>query len=218
MSATKLKFCGMKRVEDAREAERLKANFIGVILTASPRKVSVDEALRLFDAAPSPRKVGVVGSGTVTSFASAARALDLDVIQVHRTLTSDETARLRDEFDGEIWAVIPVDQATGTIPPAWHQIADSADALLLDTSAGGKTGGTGKTFNWKSAAAEAKKVEREIPIVLAGGLNPENVAEAIGILHPAVVDVSSGVESSPGVKSHQLMQAFAKAVLSASIV
>ena len=218
MSATKFKFCGMKRVEDAREAERLKANYIGVILTASPRKVSIDEALRLFDAAPSPRKVGVVGIGTASSFARAARDLELDVIQVHRALTPDETARLRDEFDGNIWAVIPVEEKTGSIPPEWHQIADSADALLLDTSAGGRTGGTGKSFNWKNAEVEARKVEREIPIVLAGGLNPANVAEAIGILRPSVVDVSSGVESAPGVKDHNLMQAFAKAVLSASIV
>jgi phosphoribosylanthranilate isomerase len=207
----------MKRVEDAREAERLGANYLGVILTASPRRVSTDEALRVFEAAPTPRRVGVVASGHIETIANTARLLDLDILQLHGAFHYEEISRLREEFDGQIWAVAPVDES-GEITEAWHQISDSVDALLLDTSVGGRIGGTGRTFNWKSAAPAVKKISMEVPIVLAGGLNPENVSAAIGILHPAIVDVSSGVEALPGVKDHNLMQAFAKAARSASMV
>jgi phosphoribosylanthranilate isomerase len=218
MTSPKLKFCGLKRPEDARVAERLKANFIGVILTSSQRKVTIEEAERVFDAAPSPRKVGVVGSGTVASFLALARSLDLDVLQVHGGLSPDENAWLRDEFDGELWRVIPVDQATGATTPEWHELADAADALLFDTSVAGKTGGTGTPFDWKRAETDIVKIAHEVPIVLAGGLNPHNVREAIETLHPAVVDVSSGIEAAPGVKDPALMEAFANAVRAASIV
>jgi phosphoribosylanthranilate isomerase len=189
-----------------------------VILTTSPRQVSLGEAIRVFEAAPSPKRVGVAGVGSVSEFAKMARALELDVLQLHRGFSIEEAARLRDEFDGEIWAVLPVDEHSGAITSAWQNVADSADALLLDTSSGGRSGGTGKSFNWQTAQSQIKKIEHEIPVVLAGGLSAENVGEAIKILHPTTVDVSSGVESAPGVKDHGLMQAFANAVRSASIV
>jgi phosphoribosylanthranilate isomerase len=92
------------------------------------------------------------------------------------------------------------------------------DSLLLDTSVKGHSGGTGTPFNWTAATPDIREIERELPVVLAGGLKPGNVAAAIEQIHPWAVDVSSGVEESPGVKSHELMSAFAKAVRSASIV
>lgn len=216
---TKIKFCGMTRPEDAELAEQLRANFVGVILTTSPRKVTAEQALRVFDAAPSLRHVGVVGaSGKASTIGRTARTLELDVIQLHGTFTPDEMSRLRDEFDGEIWAVAPVEDASGVIGEDWHSLTDAADGLLLDTSVKGRTGGTGVPFNWSSAKDQVHKISREIPVILAGGLDPQNVAEAIKTLKPAVVDVSSGVEASAGVKDPDLMLAFANAVRSASIV
>lgn len=215
---TRIKFCGMKRAEDAGEAERVGASYIGVILTASPRRVSVDEAARVFDAAPSLRRVGVIAKPQIGSVSRIARDLDLHVIQLHGAFTSEDSSRIRDEFDGEIWMVAMVDEKTGALAEDWRRMADASDALLLDTSARGRTGGTGRTFNWNAASALVKEITKEIPVVLAGGLNPGNVEHAIHTFKPAVVDVSSGVEVSPGIKDPGMMAAFANAVRSASIV
>lgn len=208
----------MKRPADARTAEELGANFIGVILTKSPRKVSAEEAIKIFEAAPSLRRVGVIGRSEMNGIAKTARNIELNILQLHGAFSGDEVSRLRDEFDGEIWAVAPIDEKSGALNDRWRSSADVADALLLDTSVKGKSGGTGAPFNWQQARPMIRKISREIPIVLGGGLNPENVAKAIGTLHPSVVDVSSGVETAPGIKDPDLMRAFANAVRSASIV
>jgi phosphoribosylanthranilate isomerase len=215
---TKIKFCGLRRPVDAAHAASLGATYAGVILTESRRKVEPDEARAVFDAAPSLKRVGVVGYASIARVLGLAQKADLEVLQLHGNFSPDEHAQLRQEFDGQLWAVIPVDAASGAITSEWREIADASDALMLDTSAGGRSGGTGQVFNWKAAAPVASAIAREIPLVLAGGLGPQNVASAIHQLHPAVVDVSSGVEDSPGIKSHALMTAFAQAVVSASIV
>jgi phosphoribosylanthranilate isomerase len=208
----------MMRAVDAREAERLGADYVGVILTTSPRQVTVSQALDVFEAAPSPKRVGVASAGDPLSIAKSARELELDVIQLHGSVIPDELSRLREEFDGYVWALAAVDHTTGEVDSSWRSVSDLVDALLLDTSVKGKTGGTGTPFDWRAAQAVVQRMSRETRIVVAGGLTPLNVAEAIRILHPSVADVSSGVESAPGKKDHQLMQAFANAVRSASIV
>ena len=215
---TKIKFCGLRRPVDAAHAEKLGANYAGVIFTESRRRVTLDEARAVFDAAPTIKRVGVVGYESIARLVSIAKKTDLHVLQLHGNFTSDDHAQLRQEFDVELWTVIPVDSLTGAIESDWRDVADAADAILLDTNVGSRSGGTGKTFNWKAARPLVAEISRELPVVLAGGLNPENVASAIADLRPAVVDVSSGVETSPGVKSHELMSAFAQAVVSASIV
>ena len=215
---TNIKFCGLRDPRDASRAEELGAAYGGVIMTSSIRQVSASQAREIFAEAPSLKRVGVVGRETVPRILILAAEADLDVIQLHGNYSLDEHAELRQEFDGQIWAVIGMDRITGAPVRPWKEVTDVADALLLDTSDGGSSGGTGKTFNWDCATSVVKEMSREISIVLAGGLYPENVAHAIQALHPAVVDVSSGVESSPGAKSPDLMSAFAKAVLSASIV
>jgi phosphoribosylanthranilate isomerase len=215
---TKIKFCGLRRPVDAAHAEKLGANYAGVIFTESRRRVTLDEARAVFDAAPTMKRVGVVGYESIARLLSIAKKADLHVLQLHGNFTSDDHAQLRQEFDGELWTVIPVDSLTGAIVSDWRDVADAADAILLDTNVGSRSGGTGKTFNWKAARPLVTEISRELPVVLAGGLNPGNVASAISDLRPAVVDVSSGVETSAGVKSHELMSAFAQAVVSASIV
>ena len=215
---TKIKFCGLCRPEDAAFAEKLGADYGGVILTDSPRKVSTGDARRIFDAAPSLKRVGVVGREATGRILDSAREAELDVLQLHAHLGQDEIGRIRQEFEGSLWTVMAIDSETGKVSPDWPDLADLCDALLLDTSVKGHSGGTGMPFNWAAAAADIREIEREIPVVLAGGLKPGNVAAAIEQLRPWAVDVSSGVEEAPGVKSHELMSAFAKAVRSASIV
>jgi phosphoribosylanthranilate isomerase len=214
---TKIKFCGLRRPADAAHAAAVGAAYGGVILTESKRQVTLAEACAVFNAAPTLKRVGVVGYESVSRLLAMAKKADLHVLQLHGNFDPDDLAQLRQEFDGELWTVVPV-ESSGAISVDWRDIADSADAILLDTNVGSRTGGTGRVFDWKAARPLVNEIALEIPVIVAGGLNPQNVAAAIAELHPAVVDVSSGVESAPGVKSHELMTAFAQAVVSASIV
>jgi phosphoribosylanthranilate isomerase len=215
---TKIKFCGLTRSADAAHAAEVGAFYGGVIMTRSVRQVTPADAREIFDAAPELKRVGVVGREPISRILRAAEKAELDVLQLHRHLSGDECEQLREKFDGEIWAVLGVDIESSELPESWKSIADSVDALLLDTSIRGKSGGTGQPFDWDAFSPRAMGIGRDIPIVLAGGLNHENVTRAITTLHPAVVDVSSGVESAPGIKSPEMMTAFARAVASASIV
>ena len=215
---TKVKFCGLRRPQDAAHAASLGATYGGVIFTDSKRQISPRQAREVFDAAQSLTRVGVVGREKIARVLRMASEANLDVLQLHGRYSPDEHSQLRQEFDGEIWSVIAVDADTAEPSASWKDLADFSDALLLDTGAAGRTGGTGKPFHWALAAPLVHDISREIPVILAGGLNPENVGRAVEILHPSVVDVSSGVEVSPGVKSPELMTAFARSVVSASIV
>jgi phosphoribosylanthranilate isomerase len=215
---TKMKFCGLRRPQDAALAATLGATYGGVILSESKRRVSANEARDVFEAAPSLTRVGVLGRESLRQAMRFASAIGLDVLQLHGRFTLDEHAQLREEFEGEIWSVISIDAESGAPSANWKDVADFADALLLDTGAEGRSGGTGRAFDWKKAASLVREISREIPVIVAGGLNPDNVVQALEILRPAIVDVSSGVEVSPGVKSPDLMAAFARSVVSASIV
>jgi phosphoribosylanthranilate isomerase len=98
------------------------------------------------------------------------------------------------------------------LPPHAAELFATADAVLLDPRVAGALGGTGTTLDWDALADAVAAVRGSVPLVLAGGLTPENVARAAATLAPAVVDVSSGVESAPGVKDPARMTAFVAAV------
>ncbi len=215
---TRIKFCGMTRRADAVVASELGATHLGVILAESPRQVTPAQANDVFSGAPGMRRVGVFRHSPVGDVLDAARATYLDVIQMHGRFSPDDVMRLREGFDGQLWSVLPIEAGDIAISEELDAFSDLVDAILLDTVAGGMSGGTGIAFNWEAAQPLARKLAERTTVVLAGGLNPENVAEAIRILAPAIVDVSSGVESSPGIKDHSRMKAFAEAVASASIV
>jgi len=206
------------RSEDARLAQVLGADYGGTIFAESARRVTPIEALEIFEAAPNLQRVGVFGRSSVAEVLLAAKTASLDVIQMHRSVSPDELTHFRNEFDGEIWTVVPVDSETGGLPVDWRGMSDLADALLLDTSIHGVSGGTGRTFDWQRAAAAIRTAGSDTRVILAGGLNPANVARAISQASPWAVDVSSGIETAPGRKDHSLMTAFADAVRSASIV
>lgn len=214
---TTIKFCGLTRPSDAAFAAELGASHVGAIFAESRRKVSEESAGEIFAAAGGGVKhVGVFGDLEADEIARVSDRLNLDVVQLHHP-DEDITARLKAICRSEVWAVVGVDVDDSTFP-GWLSASRNADALLLDTSVSGRTGGTGKPFDWDAAAVLLRRHIIGVPIVLAGGLRPSNVGEAIRILNPDVVDVSSGTETSPGIKDHNLMRSFAEAVHSASIV
>jgi phosphoribosylanthranilate isomerase len=215
---TSIKFCGLTREQDAALAAELGATHAGVIFAASPRQVTVERARQILDAAgPNVKRVGVFASASLDEIEAVTRAVRLDAVQLHGAACLSLYAEIKEVFRGEVWAVVPV--GTG---PASHralaQVCDHADAALLDTFVPEKTGGTGQSFDWSAMADSVTAAKQKIRVFVAGGLNPGNVSMAIASLRPDLVDVSSGVESSPGIKDHDLMRAFAEAVHSASIV
>jgi phosphoribosylanthranilate isomerase len=207
-----IKFCGMTRPEDVREAAALGAKYIGVILAESPRRVSAEAAKRVFEAAPKgTHRVAVFGISDAKQIAETAVQIGADVAQLHSDPTEQTVAEVRALWPGQVWAVARVQGAS--LPDSAAALFDAADAVVLDARVEGKLGGTGVTLAWDELAAKLKGVRgKRGQVALAGGLSPENVARAIATLNPDIVDVSSGVESSIGVKDHRRMRAFRDAV------
>ncbi len=195
------------RPEDAAEAARLGAAFVGAIFAGGPRKVTPERARELFNAATGgPAAVGVFGADDVDAIAEDAITAGVEVIQLHGDPRAADVRAMRRRFGGRVWAVA---RADGSVLPEWtEELFHEADAVLLDARVQGKLGGTGVALEWGALADSVSALRGRTPVVLAGGLNPGNVAEAVRLLAPDVVDVSSGVESSPGIKDHARMRAF----------
>ncbi len=203
VTRTRIKMCGLTRAKDAAEAVRLGADALGVVLAPSPRQVTIEEAGEVLGAAPPGiARVGVFVDADPEYVAEAVARIGLTAVQFHGSETPEQCAA----------APVPVIKAlrVGTefdyvsVEPFQAQVA----ALLLDTYDSQQAGGTGKQFEWNLVT----ELSGRALVFLAGGLTPLNVAQAIAVVHPFAVDVSSGIELSPGVKGHELMHAFAAAV------
>lgn len=216
--AVRIKFCGITRPDDAREAARLGAAYVGAIFADSPRHVNAPTAAAIFKAAgANVGHVIVFDGGAIEVISAVANGVGASVIQLHGDAGPAAVEALRARFAGDIWTVVSIDSGADVLPPEAVDLAQVADAVILDTRVAGRRGGTGVAFDWPRLVDGVAALKVLTRIVLAGGLNPENVATAILELHPDIVDVSSGVESSPGVKDHSRMLAFAERVRSASI-
>jgi len=206
-----IKFCGLTRASDADYAASLGAAYVGVIFAGSPRRVTAAGAATVVAPARGrARTVGVFGAASAAEVASIASDVGLDVVQLHGDPTPDLVERVRPVFAGEVWAVVRV--AGDTLPDGGLALLSVADAVVLDAKIDGRLGGTGTSFDWDGVARSLDHHRGQSRVVLAGGLTPANVAQAIRVLAPDVVDVSSGVESAPGVKDHARMRAFSEAV------
>jgi len=211
--ATDIKFCGMTRADDAREAVSLGAAYVGVIFAGGPRQVTIDRAAAVLGGLPrSVRRVGVFSHEHDEIIGDSARQLGLHVVQLHGDCDAHDVDALRRRFTGAVWAVLRI--AGGRLPPRAAELFDSADAVLLDAKVPGKLGGTGVTLPWRDLPDQLSRFRSSgsAKLVLAGGLRAENVTEAIRLLRPEIVDVSSGVETAPGIKDHARMRAFRDAV------
>jgi phosphoribosylanthranilate isomerase len=206
-----LKFCGLTREADAAYAASLGAAYVGVIFAESPRRLDPAAASDVLAPARGRAKaVGVFGPVTIETIATVAAETALDVVQLHGDPSPGVVERVRPFFGGEVWAVIRI--AGSELPPESTALMSVADAVVLDAKVQGQLGGTGTSFDWESVARTLDRQRVRSRIVLAGGLNHENVAHAVRVVAPDVVDVSSGVESAPGIKDHARMRAFSDAV------
>jgi len=203
----------MMRAEDALEAARLGATYVGVIFAPGPRRLTTALAVSvLADVPVDVRTVGVFSDQEPELIADAATVLGLRVIQLHGAHGVSTLQNLREHFIGEIWSVLRV--ADGRVPETAAELFAAADAVLVDAYVPGKLGGTGVVLPWRQLRDQLDPLREanSAKLVLAGGLRPENVNEAIRQLRPDVVDVSSGVEAAPGIKDHARMRAFRDAV------
>lgn len=211
--AVETKFCGLTRPVDAELADSQGAAYLGVIFAGGPRQRPPAEA-RLTLAGRRARKVGVFAAQSAAEIADVAALVGLEVVQLHADADPGRVQAVRAATGLEVWAVVRT--ADGHLPEHAEELAGAADALLIDTLAPGGLGGTGLAVPWGILGESLDAMESGHRIVLAGGLTAENVAEAIRYVSPMIVDVSSGVESAPGVKDPVRLRAFAAAVRATS--
>ncbi|HEX7091459.1 MAG TPA: indole-3-glycerol phosphate synthase TrpC [Longimicrobiales bacterium] len=214
LPAVEVKICGLCRPEDARAAVEAGADYVGVVLApGGPRSQTVASAKAIFQAAAGARRVGVFVDASTEEAASAARALGLAVLQLHGSEPPEQVAALAAAGPWQVWkAVRP--RRREDVAAAVDAYGGVAAALLLDGWHPTRAGGTGTTFPWDDVAPARGLVPRGVRLVVAGGLTADNVAAAVGRLAPDVVDVSSGVESRPGVKSAERVRDFVAAARS----
>ncbi|WPC06664.1 phosphoribosylanthranilate isomerase [Pseudomonas benzenivorans] len=206
MPVVRSKICGITRVEDALIAVEAGADAIGLVFYAkSPRAVSVPQARAIVAALPPfVTTVGLFVDASADELNAVLRAVPLDLLQFH----GDETAASCEAVGRPYMKALrvrPGDDVAARIEPY-----ASAAGILLDTYVAGVPGGTGETFDWSLVPRGLTK-----PVVLAGGLTPENVAAAITRVRPYGVDVSGGVEASKGIKDAEKIRAFVSAVRAA---
>lgn len=203
MMDVKVKICGLTSVEDALAALEADADILGFVLAEqSPRRVSIETAREIArQLPPAAMRVGVFVNAKVEHVMFALRICNFGGLQFH----GEEPPAYCQQFG------VPTIKAFRIRDQESLRAMSSYDTdyYLLDSYLAGQPGGTGETFNW-NLAVEARGLGK--PVILAGGLTPQNVAEAVRKVQPFGVDVSTGVESAPGKKDRQKMRDFVAAV------
>ena len=211
MTAVKVKICGITRKEDLDAAAAAGADAVGFVVgvASSPRNLSLTEAEKLIrQVPPFVKSVLVTVPGSIDDI-SEYEKLNPDVIQIHgENLHAAASVRLKLPNTQLIRAV---NAQFANDLDAVSRAATLFDAVLLDSFVDGRYGGTGVVHDWE-LSKRVKQAIQPKPLILAGGLNPDNVAEAVRTVEPYGVDVSSGVEQQPGIKSHKKMVEFIKNV------
>ena len=196
-----MKICGVTRPEDIEAAEG--ADYVGFVVESdSPRALPLSKARDLMSVCDVGR-VAVSALADVPGLAKVARTLEPEALQAHAPLSAKDLRVLADECQCEVWALVLI--GDGRELPRAEELSRVADAVVLDTR-GERLGGTGRPHDWTLSAIISEKL-RPHPVVLAGGLSPSNVKEAIAKVRPWAVDVSSGVEVE-GRKDADLVKRF----------
>jgi phosphoribosylanthranilate isomerase len=227
---TWIKICGTTNLEDAMVAVEAGADALGfVFYENSPRNVTPEVAREIIEKLPPEiEKVGVLPGASLSQCRDVADRCGFTAVQIYAALSMFAgsnhaiglgatlkkiylTFFISDLLDDEPRVNFDV-SSIATMPYQENQIQNPFSTVILDSGTANNPGGTGKTFDWKAAVPLAANLRKGVKIVVAGGLNPGNVAEAVAILNPWGVDVVSGVEASPGKKDPEKVRAFISAV------
>jgi phosphoribosylanthranilate isomerase len=223
-----IKICGNTNLDDARLAVQLGADAVGFVFAPSPRQVTAAQVAAITPHLPAHvERVGVFHSRDAGQITAIAHEASLTAVQLHGGLDEALAQRLAQRFAGSVriiqtlhWTVgnpSPHDASSPTTESPAAQLAVQieriahlhlAGRVLIDSKVGAAMGGTGVPFDWAAARTLFSSAPAGVHLIVAGGLTPQNVAHAIAQLRPWGVDVSSGIESSPGRKDPALLTRF----------
>jgi phosphoribosylanthranilate isomerase len=216
-----IKICANTNLDDAQLAAELGADAVGFVFAPSPRQVTPAEVARITPHLPEGIEcVGVFHTHDAQQIAAIAQECGLTAVQLHGGLSFELLRQLDEIFNGQVrliqtlhWQVDANAANAAVIAGQLRQIdADGIAArVLIDTKVGADLGGTGVSFDWDAARATLAEASAALKLIVAGGLRPENVVDAIRRLSPWGVDVASGVEQSPGRKDPEKLAAFIRA-------
>ncbi len=196
-NTTKVKICGITRLEDALLAEKLGANALGFIFAKSPRQISVTDAAKITkQLSPFTHRVGVFVNQEIDIILNTVKQAKLSIVQLH----GDEDTRIINALQD----IVTIKAFQVNQDSDFTEIEKCpADAILLDAYSKKARGGLGKVFNWDIIPKKLRK-----KIILAGGIGADNVLKAINKVCPMAVDASSLLEDTPGCKNHQKLKDF----------
>ena len=210
----RVKVCGLTRASDAATAVAAGAAYLGVVFAGGPRVVSPAQAAAIRAAAGEVPVFGVYGEQPVANILELSRTAGLNGAQLHGPYRREDAARLRAE-GLLVWRVVRI-AAPGDLDHLAEASTD-ADAVLVEPRVEHALGGAGVSLEL-AVAREARRRLAGVTMVLAGGLNPGTVAEAVALVRPEVVDVSSGVEHLPGIKDPEKIARFMEAACGHSAI
>ncbi len=214
-----IKICANTNVEDALLAAKLGADALGFVFASSSRRVTPEQAGSITEQLPTDvERIGVFDTHDAEEIVRTAEQARLTGVQLHGGFDSGLIRRLADAFGSSIQITQTLHWDTAGAAPttadalrvALRELRQeqAVERVLIDSRVGSATGGTGVPFDWKRAAQVLREELGSLRLIVAGGLNPENVAEAIRSLEPWGVDVASGVERAPGKKDPKKLEAF----------
>jgi phosphoribosylanthranilate isomerase len=208
----KVKICGLTRPQDAEQAAGAGASYLGVVFAGGPRRVSFARAADVVAASRGVPVLGVFGDQSVEEILFLARGIGLSGAQLHGPYSRDDAARLQ-SAGLIVWRVVRI-----ASPADLDRVGEAsldAETVLVEPRVPHADGGTGVPLDL-AIAVEARSRLAGVRMALAGGLTSETVAAAVALVRPDVADVSSGVESLPGIKDHVKIARFLEAVLGRS--
>jgi phosphoribosylanthranilate isomerase len=213
-----IKICANTNLDDALKAAELGADAVGFVFAPSTRQMTVTDVARITQHLPEGlESVGVFPALSAQEIANAAQESGLSAVQLHGGVNLQLVRQLDELFTGQVriiqtvhWDVDSDGASAALVAQQLREIAADGvvDRVLIDSKAGSATGGTGVSYDWSAATTAFAEAGAGLKLIVAGGLRPDNIAEAIRKLDPWGVDVASGVEESPGRKSPEKLAAF----------
>jgi phosphoribosylanthranilate isomerase len=222
-----IKICANTNLDDAQLAAELGADAVGFVFAQSPRQVTAAQVAQITPHLPEGLEcVGVFPALKAEDIANAAQESGLTAVQLHGGVSLELVRQLDEIFNGQIkliqtvhWQVDNGDTNAAVLAQQLREIAatELVNRVLIDSKVGSATGGTGVSFDWNAARTAFSEAGAGLKLIVAGGLKPDNVADAIHRLNPWGVDVASGVEAEPGRKSPEKLAAFIRAARNSTV-